>query len=72
MKTAIKRENYEFLVIYLKHEAGPTGLANLLGTQKQWEITHKTSIKHENNEFLGITVKHVPGLKVALNSPRTI
>ena len=59
MKTAIKRENYEFLVIYFKHVTGPIGLANPLGTPKQWEITHKTSIKHENNEFLGITLKHV-------------
>src|SRR3954470_11764422 len=32
----------------------------------------KMTIKHENDEFLGITLKHVPGLKVALNSPRTI
>src|SRR3954469_5932600 len=32
----------------------------------------KMTIKHENDDFLGITLKHVPGLKVALNSPRTI
>src|SRR3954462_14995303 len=32
----------------------------------------KMTIKHENDEFLGITLKHVLGLKVALNSPRTI
>ncbi len=32
----------------------------------------KMAIKHENDEFLGITLKHVSGLKVALNSPRTI
>src|SRR5215216_2468532 len=32
----------------------------------------KMTIKHENDEFLGITLKHVPGLKVALNSSRTI
>src|SRR3954465_13046229 len=32
----------------------------------------KMTIKHENDEFLGITLKHVSGLKVALNSPRTI
>src|SRR3954470_16841167 len=32
----------------------------------------KTAIKRENSEFLGITLKHVSGLKVALNSPRTI
>ena len=32
----------------------------------------KMTKKHGNDEFLGITLKHVPGLKVALNSPRTI
>src|SRR3954470_17766126 len=32
----------------------------------------KMTIKHENDEFLGITLKQVSGLKVALNSPRTI
>ena len=32
----------------------------------------KMTVKHENDECLGITLKHVPGLKVALNSPRTI
>src|SRR3954467_13614512 len=32
----------------------------------------KMTIKHEKDEFLGITLKHVSGLKVALNSPRTI
>ena len=30
------------------------------------------TLKRENNEFLVITLKHVSGLKVALNSPRTI
>src|SRR3954463_12970745 len=32
----------------------------------------KMTIKHENDEFLGVTLKHVSGLKVGLNSPRTI
>src|SRR3954462_10773983 len=32
----------------------------------------KMTRKHENDDFLGITLKHVPGLKVALNNPRTI
>ena len=36
------------------------------------QLLMKMTIKHENDEFLGITLKHVPGLKVALNSPRTI
>jgi len=33
MKMAIKRKNDEFLVIYLKHVTGLTGLANPVGTQ---------------------------------------
>src|SRR4051812_43865748 len=59
MKTVIKRENDEFLVISIKHVTGLTCLENPLGTKKQWEITHKTSVKHENNKFLVITLKHV-------------
>ena len=47
-------------------------LENLTGTQKVWEITRENGHKREYDEFLGITLKHVPGLKVALNSPRTI
>ena len=41
MKTAIKRENDEFLVISIKRVMGLIGLANPLGTQKLWEITHE-------------------------------
>src|SRR3954470_19792093 len=72
MKTVIKRENDKFLVISIKHVTGPTGLANPLGTQKQWEITHeKGQKKHENDEFLVITLKHVSVLQVVVNCPRT-
>ena len=70
MKTAIKRENDEFLVISLKHVRVLSRHANPAETQKLWAITHEND--HKNDEFLGITLKHVPGLKVALNSPRTI
>src|SRR3954465_11389703 len=72
MKTAIKRENGEFLVISLKHVRVLSRHENPAETQKLWAITHENDLKHENDEFLGITLKHVPGLKVALNSPRTI
>src|SRR3954464_6750780 len=71
MKTAIKRENGEILVISLKHVRVLSRHANPAETKKLWAIAHMT-IKHENDEFLAITLKQVPGLKVALNSPRTI
>src|SRR3954468_22566748 len=71
MKTAIKRENGEFLVISLKHIRVLSRHANPPETQKLWAITHKNGHKHEKDEFLGITLKHVSGLKVVVNRPRT-
>src|SRR3954463_61159 len=71
MKTAIKRKNGEFLVIYLEHVTSLTGFANPVGTPKLWAITHENGYKHENNEFLVINLKHVLGLKVVENRPRT-
>ena len=59
MKMAIKHENYEFLVIYLKNVTGLIGLANPTGTQTLWAITHKNSCKREKGEFLVISRKHV-------------
>ena len=70
MKTAIKHENYDLLVIYFKHVTGIIGLANPTGTQKLWELTHKNGHKHENDELLVISLKHVSGLKVDVNRPR--
>src|SRR3954463_8620892 len=40
MKTTIKRENDNFLVIPLKHVSGLTVVVNLPGTPKMWSITH--------------------------------
>ena len=71
MKTAIKHENYEFLVINLKHVTGLTCLASPTSTQILWEITHENGHKHENDEFLVITLKHVSGLKVVIDHPGT-
>ena len=53
MKTAIKRENDEFLVISIKRVTELTGLANLLGTQKQWEITHENGQKTRKRRVFG-------------------
>src|SRR4051812_25732305 len=51
MKTVIKRKNDEFLVISMKHVTGLTGLANTLGTQKQWEITHENGQNTKTTSF---------------------
>ena len=69
MKTAIKHENYDFLVIYLKHVMGIVDLANPTGTQKLRAITHENGHKHKNDEFLVITLKHVSGRGVVVNRP---
>ena len=53
MTTVIKRENDEFLVISIKHVTGLTGLANPLGTQKQWEITHENGQKTRKRRVFG-------------------
>src|SRR3954452_21366794 len=72
MKTAIKRENSEDLVISLKHVRVLSRQANSAETQKLWAITHENDHKTRKRRVLGITLKHVSGLKVALDSPRTI
>jgi hypothetical protein len=71
MKTTITHENYEFLVIYLKHVTGLTGLPNPKGTKKLWAINHENGHRHKNDEFLVITLKHVSGVKVVVNRPGT-
>ena len=71
MKTAIKQENYEFLVIYLKHVTGLTGLANPKLTQKPWAINHENGHRHENDEVLVKTLKHISGLTGHANPPGT-
>jgi hypothetical protein len=45
MKTAIKGENDEFLVISLKHLRVLSRLANPPETQKLWAITHENDHK---------------------------
>ena len=67
MKTAIKHENYEFLVLTLKHVSGLSSHANRPYTPK---IAHKNGSKQQNDEFLVITLKHVSGLTSHANRPR--
>jgi hypothetical protein len=71
MKTAIKHEKYEFLVMSLKHAIVLTRHANPLEPQNYGQYLMKTAIKHENDEFLVISIKHVRVLKRHANPPRT-
>jgi hypothetical protein len=50
MKTPLKRKNYEFLVMPLKHALSVMGLVDHPETPKQWAIVHKNSHKHKNNK----------------------
>ena len=71
MKTAIKRENGEFLIISLKHVRVLSRHANPAETQKLWAITHENDHKTRKRRVLGITLKHVSGLRVVVNHPGT-
>ena len=71
MKTAIKHENNEFLVITLKHVSSITVVINRPRTPKLWAIAHETATKHENDEFLVMPLKHVWDLRVVVNRPKT-
>src|SRR4051812_14938394 len=53
MKTAIKRENGEFLVISLKHVRGLSRHANPAETQKPWAITHENGHKTRERRVYG-------------------
>ena len=64
MKTVIKREDNECLVITLNH-------VNCLGTPKPWAISHENSHKTRKWRDFGHALKHVSGLTVILNRPRT-
>src|SRR4051812_25123316 len=63
MKTDIKRENNDCLVITLKH-------VNRLGTQKLWAIAHENGHKTRKWRVFGHPLKHVTGFTVILNRPR--
>ena len=54
MKTAIRQENDEFVVIKFKQVSGLTVVINGLGSTKLRTIDQENSQKHENNKFLGM------------------
>ena len=60
MKTVIKREDNECLVITLKQ-------VNRLGTPKLWAICHENGHKTRKWRDFGHALKHVSGLTVILN-----
>ena len=53
MKTAIKRENDEFLVMPLERVSGLMGLANRPGTPKLWTIAHENGNKTRKHRVFG-------------------
>src|SRR3954467_5143978 len=71
MKTAIKRENDEFLVISFQHVSGRKVTVNRPRTPKQWAIAHENGHKRENGEFLVISLKHVRVLSRHANPAET-
>src|SRR3954454_21178279 len=71
MKTAIKQENYEFLVISFQHVSGRKVTVNRPRTPKLWAIAHKNVHKRENGEFLVISLKHVRVLSRHANPAKT-
>ena len=71
MKTAIKHENDEFLVISLKHISGLTVDRDRPGTPKSWAIAHENGHKTWKRRVFIITLKHVSGVTVVVNSPGT-
>src|SRR3954465_14149650 len=73
MKTTIKRENDEFLVITLKHVSGLTSHANLLGTPKLWAIAHENGHKTRKLRVFGPnsqTCRVSQAMQIALKPPK--
>ena len=58
MKTTIRRENDEFLVITLKHVSDLTGHANPTRTPKLRAIAHEKGHKTRKRRILGHALKH--------------
>ena len=71
MKTDIKHEYHEFLVISLKHVSTLTFVINHHRTPKLWAIAHENGHKREYDEFLVISLKLASGLTVVVNRPIT-
>src|SRR3954465_4090392 len=70
MKTTIKRENNEFLVITLKHVSGLTSHANRPGTRKIWAIAHENGHKTRKLQVFGPNSQTCIGSLKPRKSPR--
>jgi hypothetical protein len=53
MKTSIKHENDEFLVINIKHVLGLTIVVNRPRTTKLWVIAHENGHKERKQQVFG-------------------
>src|SRR3954469_10060466 len=71
MKTALKRENNESLVITLKHVSILTSHANPPETPKLWAIAHENGHKTRKRRVFGHNSQTCIGLKVVVNIPGT-
>jgi hypothetical protein len=71
MKTALKLQNYEFLVMPLKHVLSVMGLVNHPETPKLWAIAHENGHKRKNDKFLVLSLKHVLSVMGLVDHPRT-
>ena len=67
MKTAIKQENDEFLVISFQHVSGRKVTVNRPRTPKLWAIAHENGHKTQERRIVGHPLKHAPGLMVHAN-----
>jgi hypothetical protein len=71
MKMALKRTNYKFLVMPLKHILSVIGLVNHPRTPKLWAIAHENGHKRKTDEVLVMSLKHVLSVMGLVNHHRT-
>src|SRR3954462_15040064 len=71
MKTTIKQETDEFLVISFQHVSGRKVTVNCPRTPKLWATAHKNVHKRENGDLLVISLKHAKVLSRHANPAKT-
>src|SRR4051812_19797728 len=71
MKTAIKQENDEFLVISFQHVSGRKVTVNRPRTPKLWAIAHENGHKTRERRVSVISLKHVRVLSRHANPAET-
>ena len=71
MKTAVKCDKDEFLVISLKELSGFMVVVIHPRTPKVCAIAYENGHKHGNNELLDKSLEYLSGLTIVVNHPRT-